>query len=854
MKLFTLIVAAVLFCVTALPVKADMDVLLVGVSQYKDKELAVLGLQQDFIKFEAAIRAAGANNVVQKLGAFSRKDILGLFDLDVVVSENTSKIQGNTKSNRFPIDKKKRGDQLLILVAGHGLMNSNDYYLISSDYTKTGDPVSNQYLVPVDLLRRRATEFGYDKVCVLTDICLSRFEIQPYPPYSIQDDSMTQSFILSGTREGQPAIELKSGGLFTQSVINAIKAFKDEKHTLTLERLESDTWQQMMRIGQEPKLVSHGQPWKYILVEGTEKPHEPKATPNLNAFVKSFIDIPSGSFNMGSGQGKTNELPVHKVLLSQFRMSSKPITVALWKEYCDDTGTPMPSAPSWGWIDSHPIVNVSWLDIMGRDGKGASSRDGFCGWVYRRSQFALTLPTEAQFEFATRLRNPKTMFPWGDMFDSEKAWNSRLRTGDAVSTADVHRDKNVFSILGLIDMIGNVRQWCRDWYGDFTDVDQLDPVGPNGSTKGRVVRGNSWRGVHPKDSFTSTVRDNELPTQAADDLGFRLVDNMSQESVADRGVQINLQGLPANSQATINGTKVVGGTYIDIIKTAEKTVRLDVRAKGYEAYSSDVKLVAGQTQTIIVRMVRLPRLDEFPITRKYIESLREIKEGRFVMGSDRNGESPAHTVTLSTFRMGATPVTVAMWREYCADNGINMPPAPKWGWFDKHPVVNVSWNDIMNGPDGKGGFCAWVSEVAGFTLTLPSEAQFEYAARAGQKGDVYQWGKDFDVYKVQSKAWAGDTTINVDRDYRVYKNKYGLTDMVGNVFQWCSDVFGPFVKTLEVDPTGPSSLSSSQRVIRGASFMARKDFDLRCARRNGQPKDEHYYDVGFRLMAPVVQK
>jgi formylglycine-generating enzyme required for sulfatase activity len=87
----------------------------------------------------------------------------------------------------------------------------------------------------------------------------------------------------------------------------------------------------------------------------------------------------------------------------------------------------------------------------------------------------------------------------------------------------------------------------------------------------------------------------------------------------------------------------------------------------------------------------------------------------------------------------------------------------------------------------------------------------------------------------------------------VYKNDFGLTDMVGNVFQWCSDVFGPYVKIPEVNPTGPSDSSSKQRVIRGASF-ARKNFDFRIARRNGQPKDEHYYDVGFRLMAPVVQK
>jgi formylglycine-generating enzyme required for sulfatase activity len=70
-----------------------------------------------------------------------------------------------------------------------------------------------------------------------------------------------------------------------------------------------------------------------------------------------------------------------------------------------------------------------------------------------------------------------------------------------------------------------------------------------------------------------------------------------------------------------------------------------------------------------------------------------------------------HRVTLSAFRMGATPVTVAIWKEYCAATGTSLPIAPEWGFLDDHPVVNVSWNDIM-GMDGTGGFCAWASDVA----------------------------------------------------------------------------------------------------------------------------------------------
>ena len=142
--------------------------------------------------------------------------------------------------------------------------------------------------------------------------------------------------------------------------------------------------------------------------------------------------------------------------------------------------------------------------------------------------------------------------------------------------------------------------------------------------------------------------------------------------------------------------------------------------------------------------------------------------------------SPVHSVTLSSFEMGATPVTVALWREYCVATSKQLPKSPRWGLLSDHPVVYVSWDDIM----GPNGFCAWASSVSGASITLPTEAQYEYAARGGGSLRTYPWGTSFDRRKLWcSSRGLGDSsrTASVKRKTNVYNNGFGLRDLVGNV-------------------------------------------------------------------------
>jgi sulfatase modifying factor 1 len=265
--------------------------------------------------------------------------------------------------------------------------------------------------------------------------------------------------------------------------------------------------------------------------------------------------------------------------------------------------------------------------------------------------------------------------------------------------------------------------------------------------------------------------------------------------------------------------------------------------------------IAGDgTITIpVTNLIGSPRLMDYRNLKAYIESLRSIPAGAFHMGSSNRDEAeePVHSVTLSAFRMGMTPVSVAVWREYCAASGTKLPRAPSWGLLDDHPVVNVSWNEIM-GVDGKSGFCAWASDVAGFRLTLPTEAQFEYAALGGQSGLEFPWGNSFD----RSKLWCSrevigdaDKTAPVVRPSNVYRNVFGLTDMAGNVCQWCSDWSGPYGSASETDPTGPSSSSDNRRCVRGGSWHFNYPVLFRCAFRDWNFPHIGNLNIGFRLSA-----
>ncbi|HRU04637.1 MAG TPA: formylglycine-generating enzyme family protein [Candidatus Brocadiia bacterium] len=228
-----------------------------------------------------------------------------------------------------------------------------------------------------------------------------------------------------------------------------------------------------------------------------------------------------------------------------------------------------------------------------------------------------------------------------------------------------------------------------------------------------------------------------------------------------------------------------------------------------------------------------------------------IHAGSFVMGDEKGGaaERPAHPVTLTRdYYMAATPVTAGQFQRYLIDTGAPAPAglAQTGAWkdgrlipeFANHPVTGVSFRDAQ-------AFCAWLSKKEGRAFRLPTEAEWEYACRAGAK-TRFPWGDEPNPSLANVRQSGRGATTPVAS---FPPNAWGLYDMIGNACQWCQDVFGPYTDGPRIDPVG-SSLGGftgpERRVVRGGWRGTSAD-DATCAARFGELTTEGYPWTGFRL-------
>ena len=219
-----------------------------------------------------------------------------------------------------------------------------------------------------------------------------------------------------------------------------------------------------------------------------------------------------------------------------------------------------------------------------------------------------------------------------------------------------------------------------------------------------------------------------------------------------------------------------------------------------------------------------------------------IPPGTFSMGCSEDDpnclpdEKPARTVTLTSgFWMGVTEVEVKSYRLYLEDTKLKMPPAvdanPKWRYTD-HPMTRVSQEEAQ-------AYCQWAGG------RLPTEAEWEYAARAGQKG-AYPWGSKPDRNKANALGERGDDKFEYTGPVKSFEpNAFGLYDMLGNVWEWVADWYAPdayaSTETSVTDPKGPES--GIARVSRGGGWYGGPK-ELRVSARG--KRQELSNEVGFR--------
>jgi len=174
-----------------------------------------------------------------------------------------------------------------------------------------------------------------------------------------------------------------------------------------------------------------------------------------------------------------------------------------------------------------------------------------------------------------------------------------------------------------------------------------------------------------------------------------------------------------------------------------------------------------------------------------------IPGGSFAMGDNSSqaqpNEQPVHRVTISSFWMASTEITFIQWKNFLDESGYPVGRSKSKG--GTHPVVGVTWDDAQ-------AYCRWFSEKYSVLMRLPTEAEWEYAARGGLEGRQYPNGDTTSLRQANFASAGGSFAVG-----RYPPNGYGLYDMAGNVFEWTADWYDKdyYNVSPKVDPRGPAT-------------------------------------------------
>jgi formylglycine-generating enzyme required for sulfatase activity len=255
------------------------------------------------------------------------------------------------------------------------------------------------------------------------------------------------------------------------------------------------------------------------------------------------------------------------------------------------------------------------------------------------------------------------------------------------------------------------------------------------------------------------------------------------------------------------------------------------------------------------QLVFEPQMIRIPAGRFLMGSTKEQVAQAVKDGADKNWviwEQPQHSVELSEYSIGKYPITNREYQAFVRDAKYKPPRGWDGDQFSaekgSHPVVNVSWEDA-------NAYCKWLSEKTSKQYRLPTEAEWEKAAR-GEDGRIYPWGNEFDPQKANtSQAKIGDTS-DVGKFSPQGDSPSGCADMAGNVWEWCNDWFNENEykerqASVVKDPQGP--YKGNTRVLRGGSFDSNLR-NARCVSRNRY--DPRYFrnNYSFRVASSPIIK
>jgi len=539
----------------------------------------------------------------------------------------------------------------------------------------------------------------------------------------------------------------------------------------------------------------------------------------INDGYGEYVLIPAGEFKMGDnfGEGNSDEIPVHTVFLDEYYIGKYNVTNGEYKRFIDDEGYTKEIYWSEGGFGEHGNTPEFWKNknfkgggIPGKEnypvvGVSWFEAMAYCKWLSQKTGFVYSLPTEAEWEKAAR-GTVQNRYAWGNNIEKRYAnydhgverSKKELRPVGYYdgSIRNSLMTKNNASPYGVYDMNGNISEWCYDWYGlEYYNSSPKKNPRGPGSGKSRVLRSAGY------------------------------VDSAFYQRSAGRHKT---------------------GAHFKSYKTGFRCVR---------------------------KKASLPRVNE-----GYGEYLL-VREGAFQIGDNFNegdaDEVPVHRVYLQNYYIGKYKVSNDEYKKFINDEGYKKSKywkaggAGKYGtepryWYSKKfrgggikgngnfPVVGVNWFEAM-------AYCAWLSEKSGAIYRLPTEAEWEKAAR-GTDQRRFAWGMKIDGsyanFEFSGDPYESGITPLGFYDGKIHKgfptkkniSPYGALGMIGNVWEWCYDWYqgsNYYKNSPYCSPKGPETGKS--RVLRAGGWVDSAYYQ-RAANRNSSFPENRNPIQGFRCI------